>query len=170
MPILNQLLQENVLQILAESEQHSLTASEIFSTLNTESTYSLQPEQYAIFLHNIRDLIQKNLIVNQRELNTFEKYDFLISISPIGLAYLEPNSGIQIDNTITVKLDNQTLQTLVNFHIDRSDVSEAEKSNLKGLFSKIGDATIGKLTEKALDVAFSQNPQVMIQFLQQLPS
>ena len=39
----------------------------------------LQFEQYAIFLHNIRDLIQKNLIVNHRELNTFEKYDFLIT-------------------------------------------------------------------------------------------
>ena len=170
MPILSQLLQENILQILAEPTQHNQAASKIFSALNTESTYSFKSEQYAIFLHNIRDLIQKNLIVNHRELNTFEKYDFLISISPIGLAYLEPNSGIQIDNTITVKLDNQTLQALVNFHIDRSDVSEAEKSNLKGLFSKIGDATIGKLTEKALDVAFNQNPQVMIQFLQQLSS
>ena len=169
MTILNKQQQENILHHLAYHQNKVVSATSIFELLLPTEIASNSSKLYTDFLHNIKHLIQQKFLICKQELSGYGvTNDYFIEISPQGLTYLEPDGGIQIDNAITVKLDNQTLQTLVNFHIDRSNVSEAEKSTLKGLLSKMGDAAIGKFTEKALEVAFSQNPQAMIHLLQQL--
>lgn len=177
MGILDKNLQERILKFLHHRHDNTLTLKvfdALFPDFLQETTIQKiyqNPQfisQYHIFFQNIEDLIAKKLILKKRDASNYEYRDYYVSIAPKGLNYLEPNQGIQIEEMITVKLDGKTLQTLIDYHLHRSELPEAEKSKIKEVLSKVGDAGLSKLTEKALDMAFSSNPQVLLNFIQNL--
>ncbi|STZ75556.1 hypothetical protein [Bergeriella denitrificans] len=81
--------------------------------------------------------------------------------------FLADDGGLSaILGVVTVKLHSDTIQDLLTAKIEQADnITPTEKSRLKSLVGKMGDAALAKFTEKAIDAVTS--PQI-ISLLQNL--
>ena len=66
--------------------------------------------------------------------------------------FLADDGGLStILGTITLKLHSDTIQELLAAKIEQSNIPAEDKSRLKTMLGKMGDAALAKLAEKAID-------------------
>jgi hypothetical protein len=81
---------------------------------------------------------------------SFIKYE--CSINNRGIDFLEDDGGLSsILGVVTIKLHADTIKALIQQKIEAADITDSEKSALKSTVSKIGDAALATLTEKAIE-------------------
>lgn len=162
-------LQRNILNYLKPHYPEEVSSKIIAKALFPDYSFSFQPyrdaalaealgetpqtedRKFAQIEQNIYYLEQSGLInLDIQRTNAYIKLD--CSINNRGIDFIEDDGGLSaILGVVTIKLHADTIKALIQQKIDNSDVSESEKSALKTALSKIGDAALATLTEKAIE-------------------
>lgn len=108
---------------------------------------------------NIKYLIEHKLIQiniahheDQDNSNSLGVTGAFPAITASGIDFLAQDGGLSaILNTVTIKLHNDTLQTILKDKIDQATISEAEKSKLKSSINTMKEAALIKITELAIE-------------------
>lgn len=82
--------------------------------------------------------------------------DFKCRINNKGIDSLQDDGGLSAainHGTVTVKFHSDTIQQLLSTKIDKAEIPETEKSELKSAISIIKNAALTKITEVAIENA-----------------
>ena len=107
--------------------------------------------QFSQVEQNIYYLEQSGLVnLDIRRTNAYIQLD--CSINNRGIDFIEDDGGLSaILGVVTIKLHADTIKALIQQKIEAADITDSEKSALKSTVSKIGDAALAVLTEKAIE-------------------
>jgi len=143
---MNEKLQKQILSNLKETYKAPVSSQDLFDKICPDSN----PDTLDVIVKNLEYLDESGLISLQK-LNPRIRW-YMVKITNRGIDYLEPDGGLSASlGVITVKLHRDTIQQLLVAKIEQSNIPAEDKSRLKTMLGKMGDAALAKLAEKAID-------------------
>lgn len=162
-------LQRNILNYLKPLYPGEVSSKKIAKALFPNYSFTFQPyrdialaealgempqaedRKFTQIEQNIYYLEQSGLIdLDIQRTNAYINLD--CSINNRGIDFIEDDGGLTaILGVVTVKLHADTVKLLMMQKIDASDIPDSEKSTLKEMVSKVGDAALATITEKAIE-------------------
>ena len=162
-------LQLDILKYLQPLYPNEVSSKNIAAKLFPEHSFTFEPhvnegmadamgielkpedDKYTQIQKNIHYLYDSCLInLKIQKTMSFIKYE--CSINNRGIDFLEDDGGLSsILGVVTIKLHADTIKALIQQKIEAADITDSEKSALKSTVSKIGDAALATLTEKAIE-------------------
>lgn len=162
-------LQRNILNYLKPLYPGEVSSKKIAKALFPDYSFTFQPyrdvalaealgetpqaedRKFTQIEQNIYYLEQSGLIdLDIQRTTAYIKLD--CSINNRGIDFIEDDGGLSaILGVVTIKLHADTIKELIQQKIEAADITDSEKSTLKSALSKIGDAALATLTEKAIE-------------------
>lgn len=117
---------------------------------------TLQLESYQSLFKNVHYLSESGLVEIEITKADEMNKDFKCRINNKGIDSLQDDGGLSAainHGTVTVKFHSDTIQQLLSTKIDKAEIPETEKSELKSAISIIKNAALTKITEVAIENA-----------------
>ena len=165
--ILDREYQNLVLKTLAESFPYSLSTND-FNKLVQSAKNEKQFYATLIYLDD-HDLIDCGLQQGIDEHFSMNLGGFKITHK--GLDFISDDGGLSaILGVVTVKLDADTIRSLIEIRVNESDIPDKDKSKIKKFLASAGDKTLSHLTKRLVDYSLSQGKEVIDLLLEQIGS
>lgn len=130
----------------------------------------LQKEDEDKYMANVVYLQNHELVEDGAELQfsadgrTYYRYSAFPQITHKGIDFMLQDGGLSaILNVQTIKLHEETIRDLLNTAITASNLSEAEKTSVKGVLAQMSIEGLKSLTTKLLDKGISNLPALIQQ-------
>lgn len=151
MPILDRVLQRQLLEIMAAAYPSSTSAvSQVDQPIETVIANLAYLEAHGLCYAQLYESIGGNWSYGVQK------------ITARGLDFLEDDGGLTaILGTITVKLHAQTVRDLIASKIDQIEASSEEKGSLKGRLASISEASLKSATEYLVQRGLTDFPDAI---------
>lgn len=94
-----------------------------------------------------------------------------LKITHKGLDFLAEDGGLSaILGVVTVKLDAETIKSIISARVDTAAISEKDKSRIKDFLASASDKTLTHLTKHLVDYSLSQGKEAIDWLIKQIGS